>query len=177
MIGASGGIAGILGAYLILHPKAAIRTFVLIIVFVRFINLPAWIVLGIWIGGQFVAVPNALASDGGGVAYLAHIGGFAAGIILIPFFKRRGVPLFGRDDTPPQRWTGQPVSFSTIKAEAHQRYRSGQTRDPLGSRLVSRPDPPTKGGSANGDKATKRSQHGSVPSVKRRPAEKRGPWG
>ena len=60
MVGASGGIAGILGAYLVLHPRAAIRTFILIIIFVRFINLPAWLVLGIWIGGQFLAVPSAL---------------------------------------------------------------------------------------------------------------------
>ena len=72
------------GAYLMLYPKAAIRTFVLIIVFVRSINLPAWIVLGILIG-TVRRLPNALASDGGGVAYLAHIGGFAAGMILIPF--------------------------------------------------------------------------------------------
>ena len=177
MIGASGGIAGILGAYLMLHPKAAIRTFVLIIVFVKFINLPAWIVLGIWIGGQFIAVPNALASDGGGVAYFAHIGGFAAGMILIPFFKRRDVPLFGRDDTPRQQWVGQPISFSTFKAEAHQRYRPSKMRDPLGSRRVSRPDSPTKGDSKTVEKAVRRSRHGSVPSVKRRPTEKRGPWG
>ena len=177
MIGASGGIAGILGAYLMLHPKAAIRTFVLIIVFVRFINLPAWIVLSIWIGGQFVAVPNALASDGGGVAYLAHIGGFAAGLILTPFFKRRDVPLFGRDSTPPKRWVIQPVSFSAIKAEAYQRYRPGQPRDPLGSRRANRPDLPTKGDSTRAKKAARRSRHGSVPNVKRRPTEKRGPWG
>ncbi|MEK9925880.1 MAG: rhomboid family intramembrane serine protease, partial [Alphaproteobacteria bacterium] len=78
MIGASGGIAGVLGAYLLLHPKAAIRCFFLILIFFRFINLPAWLVLGVWIGGQFVAVPQALSDTGGGVAYLAHIGGFLA---------------------------------------------------------------------------------------------------
>ena len=177
MIGASGGIAGILGAYLMLHPKAAIRTFVLIIIFVRFINLPAWIVLSIWIGGQFVAVPNALASDGGGVAYFAHIGGFAAGMLLIPFFKRRVVPLFGRDDTPAQNWTGQPISFSTIKAEARHRYRSGRGRDPLGSRRINRPAPPAQNDSKTDEKTTKQVTRGSVPTVKRCPAEKRGPWG
>ena len=78
MIGASGGIAGILGAYLMLHPKAAIRTFLLIIVFVEFINLPAWIVLGIWIGGQFIAV-NTLASDGGGVCLFGAYWWFCSG--------------------------------------------------------------------------------------------------
>ena len=75
MVGASGGIAGVLGAYLVLHPKAVIRTFLLFLIFIRFINLPAWVVLGIWIGGQFLAVPAALDSDGGGVAYLPS-GGF-----------------------------------------------------------------------------------------------------
>jgi hypothetical protein len=108
MIGASGGIAGILGAYLVLHPKAAIRTLLVILIFIRFINLPAWIVLGVWIAGQFVAVPNALSNDGGGVAYFAHIGGFLAGMMLIPLFKDRNVPLFGADDPPKGRWDGQP---------------------------------------------------------------------
>jgi len=129
MIGASGGIAGILGAYLVLHPKAAIRTIVIIFVFIRFINMPAWVVLGVWIGLQFVAVPNALSEDGGGVAYLAHIGGFAAGMILIPFFKRRDVALFGRNDEVTPRWQPTPMSFSTVKAEARQRYaRTGNRR-------------------------------------------------
>ena len=82
MIGASGGIAGVLGAYLMLHPKAAVRCFFLIIVFFRFINLPAWLVLGVWIGGQFIAAPQALSSDGSGIAYMAHIGGFLAGMPL-----------------------------------------------------------------------------------------------
>ena len=100
MVGASGGIAGILGAYLVLHPRAAIRTFILIVIFVRFINLPAWLVLGIWIGGQFLAVPGALSGADGGVAYFAHIGGFVAGMVLIPFFKRADIPLFGADDKP-----------------------------------------------------------------------------
>lgn len=177
MIGASGGIAGILGAYLMLHPKAAIRTFILIIIFVRFINLPAWLVLGIWIGGQFVAVPNALSSDGGGVAYFAHIGGFIAGVIMIPFFKRRDVPLFGRGNTPPQRWTGQPISFSTIKAEAHKRYRPSGERDPLGSRQNNKPKTKAQNDLAKADQATKPVRRGSVPSLKRPSANKRGPWG
>ncbi len=136
MIGASGGIAGILGAYLILHPKAAIRTFMLVIVFVRFINLPAWLVLGVWIGGQFVAVPQALANDGGGVAYLAHIGGFIAGMVLVPFFKRRDVPLFGAHDTPPERWNSEPIPFDTIRTEARQRYRRRKSTNVPGSRIV-----------------------------------------
>ena len=157
MIGASGGIAGILGAYIMLHPKASVRTFILIFVFIRFINLPAWLVLGVWIAGQFVAVPQALAGNEGGVAYMAHIGGFLAGMALIPFFKHRNVALFDRT-LPPQRWSGEPISFATIKSEAKQRYR----RDPLGSRIITPPS----------SKATK---SGSVPGCKR-PSEKKSPW-
>ena len=137
MVGASGGIAGILGAYLILHPRAAIRTFLLILIFIRFINLPAWLVLGVWIGVQFVAVPNALSGDGGGVAYFAHIGGFLAGVVLIPFFKRPDVPLFGANDTPPERWDARPIPFAEIRQEANYRYRR-RANDPLRSRVVIR---------------------------------------
>lgn len=135
MVGASGGIAGILGAYLILHPRAAVRTFMLIIIFVRFINLPAWLVLGVWIAGQFVAVPSALAGADGGVAYFAHIGGFIAGMCLVPFFKRGDVPLFGANDTPPERWDAEPIPFSEIRQQARYRY-SRRGNDPLGSRVV-----------------------------------------
>ena len=153
MIGASGGIAGILGAYLLLHPKAAVRCFLLIIVFVRFINLPAWLVLGVWIGGQFVAVPQALAdSGGGGVAYMAHIGGFLAGMALIPFFKNRHVSLFDRGQ-PPKTWSGAPISYDDLKAQALQRYHRRAHSNKTGQ--VAR---------------------GSVPS-RRKPERKSGPWG
>jgi membrane associated rhomboid family serine protease len=122
MIGASGGIAGVLGAYLMLHPKAAIRCFFLILIFFRFINLPAWLVLGVWIGGQFVSVPQALNETGGGVAYMAHIGGFLAGMALIPFFKYRHVALFDRDIGIGD-WADRPLNFHEVKAEARARYR------------------------------------------------------
>ena len=122
MIGASGGIAGVLGAYLMLHPKAAIRCFFLILIFFRFINLPAWLVLGVWISGQFVAVPQALNETSGGVAYMAHIGGFLAGVALIPFFKYRHVALFDRDIGIGD-WADRPLNFQEVKAEARARYR------------------------------------------------------
>jgi len=122
MIGASGGIAGVLGAYLMLHPKAAIRCFFLILIFFRFINLPAWLVLGVWIGGQFVAVPQALNETSGGVAYMAHIGGFLAGMALIPFFKYRHIALFDRDIGIGD-WADRPLNFQEVKAEARARYR------------------------------------------------------
>ena len=75
IVGASGAIAGVLGSYLILYPKANIKVFMWIIIIFRTINVPAWIVLSIWIMGQFFSLSNST-SSGGGVAYFAHIGGF-----------------------------------------------------------------------------------------------------
>ena len=122
MIGASGGIAGILGAYIILHPKAAVRVFMLILIFVRVISLPAWLVLGVWIFGQFAAAPAAFSSDGG-VAYFAHIGGFLAGMALIPVFKYKHVPLFSGRGEMQKRWSSEPISLRELRSEAKQRYR------------------------------------------------------
>jgi len=89
MIGASGAISGIIGAYLVLHPKVRILTLALRF----FIHLPAFVVLGLWIGLQLI---NAAGDDGagGGVAWWAHIGGFAAGALLIAPFRDKSVPLF-----------------------------------------------------------------------------------
>ena len=122
MIGASGGIAGILGAYIVLHPRAPVQVLIIILIFIRFISLPAWAVLGIWIGTQFAAAPVAF-SDEGGVAYFAHIGGFVAGACLIPFFKRRGLPLFGKyDPTTRQSDMTKPITFSEVKEQARYKY-------------------------------------------------------
>ena len=88
MVGASGAIAGVLGAYLLLFPRANVRCLIFIIIFIQMIRVPAFIVLGIWILGQFLAFQGSLDSSGG-TAYLAHIGGFITGMILIPFFKNQ----------------------------------------------------------------------------------------
>lgn len=94
MIGASGAIAGMLGAYLILHPRANVNCLIGIFIFFRTVNIPAFIVLGSWIGLQFLSLGQTDSGTNGGVAYVAHIGGFVAGMVLIPFFKRKDVPLF-----------------------------------------------------------------------------------
>ncbi len=94
-VGASGAISGVLGAYLLLHPKARILT----LVFAFFVRVPAWLVLGLWFAIQFfsgaadVAIAEAGSKDGGGVAWFAHIGGFLAGMVLVLLLKRRDVPL------------------------------------------------------------------------------------
>ncbi len=94
LIGASGAISGVLGAYLLLHPFARL---VVLIVFVPLV-LPAWLLLAGWFGFQFFA---SQADGTGPVAWWAHIGGFAAGMILVVFFRQRGVPLLARE--PPRR--------------------------------------------------------------------------
>jgi membrane associated rhomboid family serine protease len=99
MVGASGAVSGILGAYLVLHPRANIRVFVVLIVFFTVINLPAFIVLGFWFGGQLLSSATADPSAPG-VAFIAHIGGFVAGALLVFFFKKKGVRLF---DAPRSR--------------------------------------------------------------------------
>lgn len=93
MIGASGAISGVLGAYMMLHPRANIRVFVWIIIYFSVWNIPAFIVLGFWIGGQLL---SSMSVDPGepGVAFIAHIGGFVAGAVLVFFFKKPGVRAF-----------------------------------------------------------------------------------
>ncbi|WP_207481182.1 rhomboid family intramembrane serine protease [Arenibaculum pallidiluteum] len=100
MIGASGAIGGVLGAYIVLHPQANVRVFAWIIIFVRMINVPAVIVLGMWFAGQLLS-GFTTPTDGGGVAFWAHVGGFVAGMALIPFFRDRHVPLFQGAHTRP----------------------------------------------------------------------------
>ena len=98
MVGASGAIAGVLGAYLILHPRSNIKVFVWIIIIITIVNVPAWIVLGIWFIGQLLSQASATAGQGG-VAFLAHIGGFVAGVFLVFKLRRQGVPLFARSSS------------------------------------------------------------------------------
>ena len=92
-VGASGAIAGVMGAYLILFPSARVLTLVPLFVFITFVNLPAWLVLGYWFIVQFLSgAATAIAYSSqttGGVAFWAHIGGFLAGIGLIKLFPTR----------------------------------------------------------------------------------------
>jgi len=95
MIGASGAISGILGAYLLLHPHARVLVLIPLGIFFHTMRLKAMWVLGFWIVLQLVSSAFADPSKGG-VAFGAHIGGFVAGLALIPFFKYRKVPLLSR---------------------------------------------------------------------------------
>jgi len=84
-LGASGAIAGVLGAYLVLFPKKSVR----VLMARQIVNMPAFIVLGMWIVLQVFSQISVVGGDGGGVAYMAHIGGFVAGLALIFLFGKR----------------------------------------------------------------------------------------
>ncbi len=99
MIGASGAISGVLGAYALLHPGATIRVLIFLGFFFWIAHIPALIVLGFWFLMQLLSAAVPAAGGGGGVAFWAHIGGFLAGLALITFFKRRWVPILERPHT------------------------------------------------------------------------------
>jgi membrane associated rhomboid family serine protease len=90
MVGASGAIAGVMGAYLVLWPRARVRCLWVLFVFITTIYVPAWALLGMWFLSQFL-VPL-----GSGVAWMAHVGGFVAGLALIKLF------VLGRWPRPPR---------------------------------------------------------------------------
>jgi membrane associated rhomboid family serine protease len=94
MIGASGAVSGVLGAYLLLFPKARVMTLIMFGFYVRTVAVPAMAVLGLWFVLQIL---NAMIAGGGagGVAWYAHLAGFVAGMLLIGPFKRRNVPFGG----------------------------------------------------------------------------------
>ena len=96
-IGASGAIAGVLGGYALLYPRARVLTLIFIIFFVTLIEIPAMIMLGIWFVLQFLpAIGQTSITDlagGDSVAYLAHVGGFIFGLAAIKLFARRRASL------------------------------------------------------------------------------------
>jgi len=85
-IGASGAIAGVMGAYFVLYPRAKILTLVPIFIFIQLIHLPAFVFLGIWFLFQFLSAAGTSAQSGG-IAWWAHIGGFVFGIIFLKLFE------------------------------------------------------------------------------------------
>jgi len=97
MIGASGAISGVLGAYLLLFPQVRVLVLIPLGFFTRMVHVPAVVVLGFWIVMQIINGAFSWGGLGGGVAWFAHIGGFAAGFALIKVFQRRPV-------TPALRW-------------------------------------------------------------------------
>jgi membrane associated rhomboid family serine protease len=95
IIGASGAISGVLGAYLLLFPRAQVLTLVLLPFFFTTLRLPAMWLLLLWFAVQLVS-DLVIQDVGAGVAFRAHIGGFLGGMLLVPLLKRREVKLFAR---------------------------------------------------------------------------------
>ena len=93
MVGASGAIAGVMGAYFVLYPRSRIVTLLPIFVFVQLIEVPAVFFLGLWFVMQFISGLGTMATAGGGelvggVAFWAHVAGFAAGFVTVFLFRR-----------------------------------------------------------------------------------------
>jgi membrane associated rhomboid family serine protease len=88
MVGASGAISGVMGAYIVLYPR--VRVFMLLVLgfYVTSMAWPAWMMLGYWLVLQFVSGLTVIDKEGGGVAFWAHFGGFVAGAVLVKLFAR-----------------------------------------------------------------------------------------
>jgi membrane associated rhomboid family serine protease len=88
VVGASGAISGIMGAYLVLYPRVRVHTLFIIIIIIRVIPLPAWVMLGYWFLIQLLS-GTATTAGTAGIAFWAHIGGFVAGLLLVKPFENR----------------------------------------------------------------------------------------
>ncbi len=92
-LGASGAIAGVLGAYLLFYPTARVLTLIPIFIFPWFVELPAVVFLGLWffaqLSGGLASLGTAGGSTGGGIAFWAHVGGFVSGLVLGPLLRSR----------------------------------------------------------------------------------------
>ncbi len=89
MVGASGAISGVMGAYLVLYPRVRVFTLVPLGFFITSIALPAWVMLLYWGALQLLGGFTSIGAEGGGVAFWAHVGGFLAGLVGVKLFARR----------------------------------------------------------------------------------------
>lgn len=116
VVGASGAIAGVMGGYLLMFPKARVDIFIFFIIIFKIIPVPAWLMLALWFGIQLFGGLGS-GTVGGGVAYWAHAGGFVIGLILtVPLWLRRGGPAFWNetDMTPPHPEAEYKLERSSI---------------------------------------------------------------
>jgi membrane associated rhomboid family serine protease len=114
MIGASGAIAGVMGGYLLLFPRAKVDILFIFVIFFRVFPLPAWVMLGVWFGMQLFS-GFSTPSDDGGVAYWAHAGGFMAGLLMMfPVWRSLGGTAFwGRTHGAPPH---PKAMYPTVKS-------------------------------------------------------------
>lgn len=110
MVGASGAIGGVMGAYVLLYPKVHVHMLFVLGFYIRTVAVPAVLMLGYWFVIQLVSGLSTLGAQGGGVAFWAHVGGFAAGAVLVILFRDptllRRHPYYGwgRQRSPTQSW-------------------------------------------------------------------------
>jgi membrane associated rhomboid family serine protease len=106
MIGASGAIGGIMGAYIVLYPRVHVQMLVFLGFFITTIAVPAFVMLGYWFAVQLLSGLGSLGGTGGGVAFWAHVGGFLTGAALVMLFRNRRLlqrhPYYG--------WSGRRAS-------------------------------------------------------------------
>ncbi len=93
-VGASGAIGGVMGAYILLYPRARVWTAVFLLFFFRLLYIPAGVILGYWFLIQLLSGSMAGMQDAGGVAFWAHIGGFVSGMLLVGLFKKKNIRFF-----------------------------------------------------------------------------------
>ncbi|MCV6584330.1 MAG: rhomboid family intramembrane serine protease [Marinibacterium sp.] len=130
MVGASGAIAGVMGGYLLLFPKARVDILIFLIIIIRILPIPAWLMLGLWLGMQFLGGIGADPSQGG-VAYWAHAGGFAVGLVLtVPLWLRLGGPRFwdlnhGHPDHPEATYRFSPSRIPRVPRRGRTRQNKG----------------------------------------------------
>lgn len=130
MIGASGAVAGVLGAYLLTHPRANVHVFVWIVLFFTIIRVPAWLLLGFWFAMQVLSGLGSAASEPG-VAFWAHVGGFIAGAGLFLMLRPRGVEILQPKHT--STWVNVPPAVMI----GRRRFQRGSVPD-AGRRLRQR---------------------------------------
>jgi membrane associated rhomboid family serine protease len=102
-LGASGAIAGVLGGYIVLYPRARVLTLIFLIIFFTFIEIPAVLFLFIWFAEQAVFGAVGLTNpsgNGGGVAYFAHVGGFVFGLLTVKLFAKRRSAAYEQTQRP-----------------------------------------------------------------------------
>ena len=123
MVGASGAIAGVMGAYLLMFPRARIDILIILVIIFKILPIPAWLLLAAWFALQLFGGLGTSAAEGG-VAYWAHAGGFVAGLALIaPVWLARGGPAFWRrtHGTPPHPEARYIPARTRIPRTGHRR--------------------------------------------------------